>query len=335
MVEAHRYRTQAALRFYSAWGPLGVVAALVAGLVLLQFVDGPKEPLLQLAFLLGLSLLPVAIDVDRHLSRLLRVVRRTGTTPVGEARPGYVELAGHAEVYGTPLRSPQSGQACVWHRIEAQIGKQIVSNASEAPVALRDASGRCVIDLLDAQVYGRLADVATVRKHYKSKEFVILPGDPLYAIGELAIVRMAQAPRAHGDAPPPSPPPAPERFVIDMLEHWQRDPAAFAKQFDANRDGTVDMREMLVARVKAAEFEKAWAAAPRPAAPAAPPPPPDTLTTVRVLRRPADASLPFLVMNRPAEAVERFLAWRVWAMRLMAAAGIVLAGAALRFLVAS
>jgi len=53
---------------------------------------------------------------------------------------------------------------------------------------------------------------------------------------------------------------------------------------------------------------------------------------VRVLRKPADKSLPFLVMNRPVEEVERFLAQRVWAARLTAVVAIAAVWMALRII---
>ncbi|MGQ0511873.1 MAG: hypothetical protein ACT4P9_14820 [Betaproteobacteria bacterium] len=328
-VETHDYKSQATLRFYSAWGPLGTVAALVAGLLFLVVADVPRRPYVQLLFLLGLAFLPVAFDMERRLARLLRIVRATGTTPVGQAGPGYVELTGRAQAHGPLLKSPQGGQACVWHRVEQWMGKRLVSNASYSRFVLRDATGECVIEAGDAHVYGTLAGVESTPGRSKRKEYLIRPGDPLYAIGELALERKGDVPGPRDESRPP---PARERPAVDMLAHWQRDPEAFARQFDANRDGAVDAKEMLAARIKAAEFEKARGAGPRPAAAAASPPPADTLTRVRVLRKPADQSLPFLVMNRPVEAVERFLALRVWAVRLMAVMAIAAVWMAVRIL---
>jgi hypothetical protein len=108
----------------------------------------------------------------------------------------------------------------------------------------------------------------------------------------------------------------------DMLAHWQRNAGAFLKQFDANRDGRVDLKEMVAARARAAEFEQAYIAranaAPVTGVPAKQESAADTGAKIWILRKPANPALPFLILNRKPEDAERYLALRLWTARAAA-----------------
>ncbi len=356
---------QSVVRFYSPWSKPGILLGIFIGAMLSMAFD---DKLRQLLVILGAGFFPLALDIQFHLARLLKVVRKTATTPIGQAQAGYVELAGRAEgVDGQLLQSPKSNTPCVWHRIEWSAGKIKCTEASHSPFLLRDTTGHCLIDVDEATVFGRRPSRFASLDSLGIDEWVIRPGDPVYAMGKLAKISAAEAPkvRNQGDirraeeelkdmrgrdaaspvehaftltwadqmaryrnqdeaseanwkarqaaalAEKPRPP--------DMLAHWQRNAAAFLKQFDVNRDGRVDLQEMVGARARAAEFEQAFIAranaAPVTGAPASRETAADTGSKIWILRRPVDPALPFLILNREPEDAERYLALRLWTAR--------------------
>lgn len=356
MIPVLKHNTQKLFRHYSVWGVIGSIAGFVLSVIIL-LVFGKHMGWLPLTF--GLISLPYAIDIQWHIGHMLRTVRGTATTPIGLSRSGYVELFGRAEPKGGVLiESPLSAQPCVWHRLEFNRGKHLWCEDSQSPFILRDASGECLIDVRGARVYGKVAERYSFWKPPPMHlEYVIRAGDPVYAIGELVHVNSEITPRVRGaaeiryvdesiDTSNPMSRASAMRFAdelandglfdsgsleaashgsetqpVDMLEHWQRDQKAFVKQFDANDDGRVDMKEMLTARRLAAEFEKAHAAASRqdaqhPEHPAHV----KAQATVKMLRKPRKNGLPFLVMNRSIEDVERYLALHLWASHLFVVA---------------
>lgn len=359
---------QSVVRFYSPWSKPGMLLGIFIGAMLSLLIDGKD---LQLLVLLAAGFFPLALDIQLHLGRLLKTVRKTATTPVGQAQAGYVEFAGRAEaVGGQLLQSPVSDTPCVWHRLEWG-GKVKYSEASLSPFLLRDATGQCLIDVEEATIFGTRPQRSSFWNRSEFDEWVICPGDPVYAIGELAKISAAETPavRSKDDirqaeielrdlpewdaespvgravtlasadrlaryrnqdddrnpdnearwkarqaaalAEKPRPP--------DMLAHWQRNAAAFLGQFDANRDGRVDLREMAAARARAAEFEQAFiaranadhaardAAKQETAADAGP--------GIWILRKPAEPALPYLILNREPKDAERYLARRLWTAR--------------------
>lgn len=97
----------------------------------------------------AVPLLVLAWRADRTLRR----VRGAAATPVGQAVPGLVALAGTAEVVGdAPLEAPLTGQPCVWYRysIEAY-GRpdsssdhrwyEVAEATSGVPILVRDGTG--------------------------------------------------------------------------------------------------------------------------------------------------------------------------------------------------
>ena len=357
---------QTVVRFYSPWSKPGILFGVFVGVILSNSFD---DKLRQLLVILGAGYFPLALDIQFHLARLLKIVRNTATTPIGGAQAGYVELAGHAEgVNGQLLQSPKSNTPCVWHRIEWDVKKIKHSEASRSPFLLRDATGHCLIDVDEATVFGARPPRSPFWDPSGIDEWVILPGDPVYAMGRLAKISPSEAPavrnkddirRAEEDrmdmpgwdaaspigraftltsadykarsrnwdseamwktrqaaarAEKPRPP--------DMFARWQRNAAAFLKQFDVNRDGRVDLKEMVAARARAAEFEQAYVARADAASAAGAPAKQETAAEtglkIWILRKPVDPALPFLILNRKPEDAERYLALRLWTARAAA-----------------
>ena len=81
-----------------------------------------------------------------------RLIENVPTAKVRSAHQGYVELVGTAEALpGEPVIAPLSGSVCCWYdyRIERRSGKHwniVDKGTSEAVFAIRDDTGRCLID---------------------------------------------------------------------------------------------------------------------------------------------------------------------------------------------
>lgn len=183
--------------------------------------------------------------------RRYRQVDDLPTSRIASAAQGYVELYGRAEMLdGTPLLSPLSGLPCCWYRysIERRDSDNRWSNeesgTSVAHFLLRDASGTCVISPQGAEVIAVKPDVQ-LDGDYRRTEWLIPPGAPLYAIGELRTVGGALAELD-------------ERADVNAwLADAKRDRTRLHARYDANRDGEIDLREWEAARLNAREAVRA------------------------------------------------------------------------------
>ncbi len=200
-----------------------------------------------------------------------RLIEDTPTARVRSAPQGYVELEGRSGLLeGTPIVAPLSGTECVWYdykvekREETGFGENrrsrwrtVRSGTSEGLFLLDDATGECVIDPDGADVrgarkrtwYGTTASPAWGmqtgsaslfgRGRYRYVERLLLPGLPLYALGEFRTVG--------GDSQPM---PSVAEETRDLVLAWKRDPQQMAR-FDADGDGQVDMEEFARLRAQA------------------------------------------------------------------------------------
>ncbi len=177
--------------------------------------------------------------------RRYRQVADLPTSRIASAAQGYVELYGRAAMLGgTPILSPITALPCCWYRytIERKDSEnrwtQEGSGMSEAHFLLRDATGECVISPEGAEVVGVRAD-RRIEGEYRRTEWLILPGAPLYAIGDL---RTAGGALAELD----------ERGDVNaLLTEWKGDRSGLLARYDANRDGNIDLREWEAARMEA------------------------------------------------------------------------------------
>jgi hypothetical protein len=188
-------KTQTWFRPHSLGGLVGIAFGAFLPILAIIFrlpMTGPRF----MALAAGLLVLPIAVDAHLYLARMLRVVRDTPATPVARTKRGYTKISGTAEaIAGRILQSPLSDTPCVWHLLEDRGGKR-GSYSSGSPFLLRDATGACLVDVDDAQVYGHKArGAAFPAGSWKYGEYVIEAGDQVHVIGDLAFVPAADAPR--------------------------------------------------------------------------------------------------------------------------------------------
>ena len=76
-------------------------------------------------------------------------------------------------------------------------------------------------------------------RSYRYTEHLIRPGDALYVIGQFM---------THGGSA--TAPIAADNSVTERLLAWKRDQAALLREFDANRDGQIDVQEWAAVRAR-------------------------------------------------------------------------------------
>ncbi len=232
--------------------------------------------------------------------RRKRIIEDTPTSRIRSAAQGYVELKGRGELMeGTPIVSPLTGTPCLWYRYsveERRHGKRrsywhaVEQGRSDELFRLIDETGECVIDPEGAEVqtrhqrtwYGRHrtppapggALAGRLGGRYRYREWLLLPGEPLYALGLFQTIG--------GDAVEYDP----AGETRELLRRWKQDSQALLERFDRNRDGRIDMEEWALARREAA------ARIAREHAEARRRPPVNLLGDTR------DARRPFLLSNR-------------------------------------
>ncbi len=209
-----------------------------------------------------------------HLHRA-RLIEDTPTSRIRSAPQGYVELIGEADMMrGEPVISPLSASNCCWwrYKIERKSDKgwrSIRSEKSNALFLIRDATGECILDPEGASItpsersiwYGPNATpsagpdrgAGTTHSHfnrfglqisvnttfdgdYRYTEEMILPGDPLYAIGLFSSLGEIDRKAMRDD------------MLKDRLRQWKSDHASLLERFDRNRDGQIDLDEWESAR---------------------------------------------------------------------------------------
>jgi hypothetical protein len=174
--------------------------------------------------------------------RRYRQIDDLPTSRIGSAAQGYVELYGRAAMLdGAPVLSRLTGLPCCWYRytIERKDSddnwKHEESGMSNAHFLLRDATGDCVVSPEGAEV----ADIPSetrIEGNYRYTEWLILPGAPLYALGDFRTVGGAVTELdERGD-------------VNALLADWKRDREALLARYDTDRNGEIDLSEWEAAR---------------------------------------------------------------------------------------
>ncbi len=225
-------------------------------------------------FTLVALLLAVLISlygVVRNWKRL-RLVEDTPTAKLRSAHQGYIELEGKGLfVDDQPIYAPLSNHPCLWYR--SQIEQQetftengrtqtrwhmVYKNISDHRFKLTDGASSCYVDPNGAEVNGNeklvwygntewptrtqiLESQSIVRamtNNYRYSEWLILPGQPLYVLGQFT-TWSATAQQSARDV------------MISLLNDWKQDQQALKDRFDANKDGTIDQIEWEVARREA------------------------------------------------------------------------------------
>ena len=198
-------------------------------------------------FLLVPPIIAVVAFVAWMLSlRRLLVMSGTPTSTIASAAQGYVELIGRAVAHpGGALRSRYSLLPCVWYQYTIEQrerdGKwrRIESGRSDDSFLLYDGSGVCLIDPEDAEILPRSTETLTRGSDWRCRESLILPHDPVYALGEFSTIggELAQLDL--------------ERDVGELLAGWKRDKPALLARFDLDNDGQIGEKEWLLARAQA------------------------------------------------------------------------------------
>ena len=263
-----------------------------------------------------------------RLQRRRRVMEDTPTARIRSASQGYVELIGKALPPDAPLFSPITRTPCCWYsfKIERREGdgdrnwKTEQQGKSTTQFWLQDDTGRCIIDPEGAEVRaltrrtwtGATAQVIpgtsevmmTGDNDHRYTEQLILPGEPLYALGGFTSLSPLQT--------------SPHQEVRERIAAWKAD-LQQRRAFDTNRDGALDMAEFEQLRQQAAaavEAERRERAAQ-----------PQT----HVLRKPQDRRL-FLLTTEPQDKLARTLRWQAWAWLAAGLLGLGYGGAGLLML---
>lgn len=303
----------AEIRFHAGDGRIRALVSasyVVIGLACIVYGFTHDLPYLRLAGIAVLSvggLLAWLGSIKRY-----RVIADTPTAMLRSAAQGYVELTGTCKpVAESELLHYGKAPPCLWYHAtiveqERGFGKRDTHTRFEQShdtFVVEDGTGQCVVDPDNAEVLSahqtRWRDGST---HYKVK--YLLPGDRLYAIGDLRTLRAADGTLNR------------KADVSALLRAWKQDRATLVQRFDINRDGDVDVQEWQHA-VRAAEREVDAEHREMRLEPG-----------IHVMRAPDDGR-PFLLSNRdPDDLVQRYKLWAwfhlcvfvaasVWAMMLL------------------
>lgn len=130
--------------------------------------------------------------------RILRALRSAPLATVKSNASGTVKLLGHAYPGSDHASSTLTSTPYVWCVYEKFDSRSIVGmgrsgSYSVSPILVRDATGECVVDPQQAVVVPTLVKGRSDRHMFNDStsqiERLILPGDPVVAIGELRSVK--------------------------------------------------------------------------------------------------------------------------------------------------
>jgi hypothetical protein len=176
--------------------------------------------------------------------RRQRFVSDMATSRVASAAQGYAELYGRAEIIPGDLILTKFMQLpCVWYRyiVEERSGddwKYVDSGCSEGTFAVVDNTGECIIDPDGAEVL--TTHKQTWRdKEYRYTEWVLLPKEPLYVIGQFTSIGGSSVELNF------------QKDLNHVLSEWKKNKKELLERFDLNKDGQIDMKEWMLARQEA------------------------------------------------------------------------------------
>ena len=223
-----------------------------------------------------------------------RAIASTPTSRIASAAQGYVELCGRGKALDfPPLLSHLTALPCLWYRYQVEEEKstgkwQVVSRGeSEVAFIIDDGSGRCVVDVENAEIVTRHKETWT-RDGRRNTEWKLLIDDAVYALGDF---KTLGGNTLELDA---------NADIGDLLGEWKKTPRQLLKRFDLDADGSIDMKEWMLAR-QAAHREVAKAH--REARDAA---------DVHTLRCPANGALYLLSNLDPEKLARRYLWWSLF-----------------------
>jgi len=228
-------------------------------------------------FVLGASLLAALISFYcfvRNWKRL-RIIEDTPTARLRSAHQGYVELEGKGKLIDDrPIYAPLSNHPCLWYRSQIEQQETITQNGrtqirwnvvykniSDHRFKLTDGINSCYVDPDGAEVNGNeklvwygntewptrtqilesQSIVNVMTNSYRYSEGLILPGQPLYILGQFRTWSATEHQSVRD-------------VMINLLNDWKQDQQELRNRFDINKDGKIDQEEWEVAR-QAAQSE--------------------------------------------------------------------------------
>jgi len=225
--------------------------------------------------------------------RRYRQIHDLPTSKVASAAQGYVELFGRSELLdGSTVVSTRTGQRCCWFRyyIERRTSnnkwQHVDSGESPHHFLLVDDSGECVVSPEGAEVVTNRKETWT-QGDYRHTEWLLVPKDRLYAIGEFSTTSGAVAALDE------------RADVSDLLAQWKKDKSELLQRFDLNHDGEIDLKEWERARLEAQQEVRRRHSEGRTA----------TTEGVHLLRKPRDGRLFLLACELPDKLGRRFAFW--------------------------
>jgi len=202
--------------------------------------------------------------------RRARIIEDAPTAKVRSAHQGYLELEGDGQLMdGEPIIAPLTNHACLWYRYKIERkdtyhtkhGTQtrwVVERQenSDNLFHLVDDTGKCIVDPDGAEIstdekvvwYGDSSWPQTsplqgggslfVSDRYRYTEWLVLPGQPLYVIGQFKTIAPAQLYKT-------------SEITRDLIRDWKKDQAQMLERFDVNKDGQIDEDEWQLVRKSA------------------------------------------------------------------------------------
>ena len=234
-----------------------------------------------------------------------RVIADTPTAMLRSAAQGYVELTGTCRVAAdNELLHYGKAPPCLWYQatiVERSRFSRSRTHTrferSQESFIIEDGTGQCVIDPEYAEVNSAHRTSWRDGSTYYKVAY-LLPGDRIYAIGDMQTLRAADGTLDR------------KADLSALLRAWKQDRAALVKRFDTNSDGEVDVQEWQGA-VAAAERQIDAEHREMRLEPG-----------VHVLRAPTDGR-PFLLSNRdPDELRQRYRLWAWWHLTVFVAASV-------------
>jgi hypothetical protein len=242
--------------------------------------------------------------------RRYRLIADTPTSRVVSAAQGYVELDGRARAHpDAPVLSRLTGLPCCWHRYLVE-RRENAENwvreeewASTDTFLLDDGTGVAVIDPEDAEISTRHKQVSQ-KGDYRYTEWMILPHDPIYALGEFFTLSGDQMDLDVN------------RDTSALLAEWKKERARLQERFDRDGNGEISLEEWEIARREARrEVERQHLEV-------------RLQPGTHVLRRPRDGR-PFLLSNLNPEKL--VLRYRLWGFAHLAVMVVAAVGAVWKF----
>lgn len=178
----------------------------------------------------------------RSTYRRRRIIDDTPTSRIVSAAQGYVELLGSGKPLDYPPLLSQLHQfPCLWYRYlveERTDGNKwhtVSKGESEIAFILDDGSSRCLIDVEGAEILTRHKSTWTEGR-FRKTEWTLNIDDEIYALGEFITLGGS---RLELDA---------NHDVNALLAEWKRDQPGLLKRFDLDGDGSISMKEWMLAR---------------------------------------------------------------------------------------